>query len=70
MSPQFHIDLGPFSFSLEADSSGIGMRRGPMQKTFAWGVITALSWSTQKKKIYEQSRPLLRLGSIAWLHPR
>jgi hypothetical protein len=40
MSPQFHIDLGPFSFSLETDSTGISLRRGPVEKTFAWDVIT------------------------------
>jgi hypothetical protein len=39
MSPQFHFELGPFSFTTSADENGITMQRGTMRKTFAWDSI-------------------------------
>jgi len=39
MSPQFHFEFDPFSFSVSADSNGITLQRGPMRKTFAWNSI-------------------------------
>lgn len=40
MSPQFHLDLGPFAFTVATDSNGVVFQRGSQQKTFLWNAMT------------------------------
>lgn len=40
MSPQFHLELGPFGFTVAADSKGIIFQRGSQEKTFLWEAVT------------------------------
>jgi hypothetical protein len=39
MSPQFQVELGPFSFSIRTDASGVTVQRGPGQEMFLWNSI-------------------------------
>ncbi|HWZ96178.1 MAG TPA: hypothetical protein VN025_00295 [Candidatus Dormibacteraeota bacterium] len=65
MSPQFHIDLGPFSFSVNVDSNGISTQRGLVQKVFAWDSIQgALLVRPKIKELEEENLDIAKASKF------
>jgi len=58
MSPSFHLDLGPFAFTLSIDSDGIAFERGSTKQYFDWRRIAGAVLVCEERNHGKEDREL------------
>ena len=65
MSPQFQVELGPFSFLVRTDASGVTLQRGPRLHSFPWDSMEgALLVRPKPEDLETEERDIARAAAV------